>query len=191
MGKNNRDRTPNNPSGGINCIVCILGIAIFGGGLYSAIKNPTNFWQLTFGNCLTLFIALLLSFFFVQRKAEQDRKKADQRKQKEAAIRLLEALQEVVLSKAAYEVNQETGTVPLTMTKRRISNYIETLKRNATGFEIDAEIKQLDDYFNEYASIIGNHIHDVVELHNCEKDLCRPLELIDTKIFDMIFILHK
>lgn len=192
MENNNREQHSKKHSGiTVGAVVVVLGLAIIVGGIYNAVKYPCTFWQMTFGNCLTLLIALFLSFFFVQRKAEQDRVKADQRKQKEAAIRLLEALQDVVLSKAAYEVTKETGTEPLTMTKRRISNYLDTLKKNANGFGIDAEIEQLDGYLKEYSSLIGNHIHSVDELQNCSKDLLRPLELIDEKIFEMIFVLHK
>ena len=130
------EKNKNNSSkgGGIvaaTVATCILCPVIVGVGIYCWAKNPESFFSLSVANCLTLLIAVLLSFFYVQKQAANDRAKADLRKQKDAAIRLLEALESAIKSQSAHTLPDDGNTESLLMTKRRISNFIQTLKKNA------------------------------------------------------------
>ncbi len=169
-------------------VFCFIVIAV---GFISWRIDPTRFWSFSVANCLTLLVAVLLSFLYAQKQAETDRDLADLRKQKEAAIQLLRALEETVRSPSACVLSDADGTEMLTMTKRRMSNYIGTLKRNSMGFGIDDEIKLIEDKFSEYSELVGNHIDDLDHLRKSQKDLQRPLEIIETKIYDLYFILSK
>ena len=169
-------------------VFCAL---VIGSGVVSWCHNPFQFWTFSIANCLTLLVAVLLSFFYAQRQAEIDRNQAEQRKQKDAAIRLLEALEATILSQSAYVVSKENGPEPLTMTKRRMSNYIETIKKNATDFGIEKEIGLIEERFKEYSDTIGNHIDDLEYLEKSRMELLRPLEIIQAKIYDAIFVLSK
>ena len=178
-------------SKGVLWLAVIAGVLILGAGAISWVIHPHGFWKLTIGNVLTLLVAVMLSFLFVQWKAEKDREKADKREQKEAAIRLLGAMQELIADKAAYEVSKNEDVQVLTTIKRRLSNYIKILEEHSAGFGLDREIEFIKEKFNEYDSFIGNHMSDVAYLEKSSCDLRRPLDLIDYKIYEMIFILHK
>lgn len=169
-------------------VFCII---VIGAGIYSWCHHPDQFWSYSIANCLTLLVAVMLSFFYAQRQAAIDRNQAELRKQKDAAIRLLEALEQTITTQSAYVVTKENGSEQLTMTKRRMSNYIETIKKNVTDFGIDKEISFIEERFKEYSDLIGNHIDDLEHLERSQKDLLRPLELIQAKIYDAIFALCK
>ena len=173
----------------IPCIIACL--FIIAAGIYCWHRDPSQFWSFNIANCLTLLVAVLFSFFYSQKQAANDRDLAELRKKKEAAIRLLTALEETVRSPSAFDVSHAEGTESLTMAKRRMSNYIDTLKRNSSEFGIEEEIKHIEDKFLEYSDLIGNHIDDLDHLKKSQKDLQRPLEIIETKIYDLIFILCK
>ena len=191
MGKNK-----NNSSKGSGIVVatvatCILCAVIVGVGIYCWAKNSQAFFSLSVANCLTLLVAVLLSFFYVQKQAANDRTKADLRKQKDAAIRLLEALESAIKSQSAHTLPDDGNTESLLMTKRRISNFIQTLKKNADTFQINEELQMIEERFTEYSEIIGERMNDLEYFRKSQKDIQRPLLVMEAKIYDLIFTLYQ
>ena len=151
-------------------------------GIYNMIYNP-SFWNCSFANCLTLLVAVFISFFLVQ-------KRADRKNQKDALVKLLNAIQDLADTKDAYEVHENDDPNTLTMRKRQLSNYAGILKKNADQFGITDEATFINDKVEEYADFLGNHIDDLNYLSHSAKDLRRPLELRDSKIYEIIFKLY-
>ena len=149
---------------------------------YNHFTNP-DFWVLSAANCLTLLVAVIVSFFLVQRKA-------DKNNQKDALVKLLYAIQSVVGDKATYVITTDTDSNTLTMRKRQLNNYVSLLNNHADAFGISKEAAFISEKVDEYSSIIGNHIDDLSFLSQSTKDLRRPLELIDTKVYETIFNLY-
>lgn len=151
--------------------------------IYNCFTNP-NFWILSVANCMTLLVAVVVSFFLVQ-------KKADTKNQKDALAKLLYAIQTIVGDKSTYVITTDTDPNTLTMRKRQLSNYVSILLMHADAFGISKEAAFISEKVEEYASIIGNHIDDLSFLSQSTKDLRRPLELIDTKVYETIFNLYS
>lgn len=158
------------------CIV-IISLAV-----YNYFTNP-DFWVFSATNGITLLVAVIVSFFLVQRKA-------DKKNQIDALVKLLYAIQSIVGDKATYMITADTDPNTLTMRKRQLSNYVDILLKHADAFGISKEAAFISEKVEEYASIIGNHIDDLSFLSQSSKDLRRPLELIDTKIYEAIFNLY-
>ena len=146
------------------------------------VNNP-DFWSCSITNCLTLLVAVLISFFLAQ-------KRADRKSQKDALVKLLNAIQGLVDTKDAYQIHENDDPNVLTMRKRQLNNYVGILKENANKFGLENEAAFIFERVEEYSEFLGNHIDDLKYLEKSSKDLRRPLELIDTKIYEMIFKLY-
>lgn len=190
MGKNKNNSSKGSGIVAATVATCILCPVIVFVGIYCWAKNPEEFFSLSVANCLTLLIAVLLSFFYVQKQAANDRTKADLRKQKDAAIRLLEALESAIWSPSAYTIPDDGDTASLLMTKRRISNFIQTLMKYADTFQIKDDIQSLQERFTEYSDIIGERMNDLNYFRRSQKDIQRPLLVMEAKIYELIFALY-
>lgn len=157
-------------------------LAILGCALCS-ILNGNDFWTFNVANCLTLLITVWLSFYIVQRNSAV-------KNQKEALIRLLAAIQSVATDEKSYIISENDDKKMLTMRKRKLSNYLSVLTEYGRNLCDKEDIQFVSDKFEEYDSIIGNHIEDVKHLSEAREDLQRPLDLIDTRIYEMIMKLY-
>lgn len=150
--------------------------------IYNIIANE-KFWEVSVGTCLTLLVAVIVSYYLVQSKANEKSKK-------EALIRLMTAIQGVATDEKSYTVNCKDDTKILTMKKRQLSNYIKVLENYEANICDSEDIKFVKDKFEEYDSKIGDHIDDIDYLCKSYNDLRRPLDLIDSKLYEMIMKLY-
>lgn len=125
-----------------------------------------------------------VSFLLVQRQT-------DRRNQKEAIIRILSCIQQLVNDPAAWEIADETYQAELTMRKRKISNLINILEEESKAFNIGKDVIFIKDKFTEYADFMGNHISDLDYLKRSKLELQRPLDLIYCKIFETQMTLYR
>ena len=88
--------------------------------LYFNIRNNENFFIISVGSLLTLYITIFVSYFLVQ-------KMTNGRKQKEIYIKLLSDMQKLVTDKSAYTISPTDDSARLTTIKRSMSNYIGLL----------------------------------------------------------------
>lgn len=128
-------------------------------------------------NCLTLMIALLVSYYLTQRQN-------DHRKQKEILLDLIQKLQEQLSRESMYNL-ADVSTEEIFMRIRSVRNRIHILDSKKIEFGFKEEIALIDNWFTEYGDLIGNHIEDREYLKNSKSELKRPLDLIDGKLIEM------
>ena len=156
---------------------CLVGLAG-----YNLCTN-SHFWEASAVNCITMAIAVLVSYFFVQRKS-------DRRKQKEILLDLIYKLQEQIAHPSMYDVAQLTKE-ELTMRNRSIANKIRILELHKEKFGFGSEATSLTKHFDEYRTLIDDHIEDYDYLKQSKRELQRPLDLIDRMLIEVAMKLYE
>lgn len=147
-------------------------------------KNNANFLDASLTNLLTLGVAVIISFHFVQRNT-------DRRKQKETLTQILKDVRDILADPAAYKIAANTPSKELTLRNRSISNRILLLKKYAKKFDIEEDILDIDKKFNEYSEIISDHFQNISELAAMSAELKRPLDLIVTRSYQAEITLYR
>ena len=167
--------------------IFIYGLPAFLGIIigFLIVKNfkSTTFFDASLTTCISLSIAVGVTFLLSQRQT-------DRRKQKDILLTLLSSIQMLINDKTTYEIDANTEIESLTMRKREISNKINILIQYMESFGIRPEVEFLQTKFKEYDETIGNHINDLEHLKKAKKELRRPLELMDSKIFEIMLKLY-
>ena len=157
--------------------ICLIFVWVF----YN-IKNNTNFWQASAANVITIVIAVLISFYLVQ-------KKTDRRKQKDILLDLILKLRLQLESEETFDFSgQEQAEI--TMRNRDIGNKIQILKRTADLFGTQDDVKFIEEHFEEYRQLIDDHFPDLEYLSKSKTELKRPLELICNQLIEMAIGLY-
>lgn len=164
---------------GIVLILILLIVLI----IYNIINN-NDFFELPIGSLLTLFTAIFISFYLVQRNT-------DQRYQKQIYCNLLSDIQKLVLDPETYIFNENTDSKTITARKRTLSNYIVLIEEHSKKLGLELEVQFILEKFDEYAYLIGNHIDDIAYLCKSKDDLQRPLDLINNKLYEMMLKLYN
>ncbi len=151
-------------------------------GIFNFIRNE-SFWNASFTTCISLLIAIALSFYIVQRQT-------DQRRQKEIFIKLLEEFKKIIDDEKSY-VFDNVSDEQILMRKRDIHNKLDFISKYSEKFKIGSQTKFLNDKYEEYNSIIGNHIKDRETLNKLNDELLRPLSLMSQKIFEVMIDLYN
>lgn len=138
------------------------------------IKND-NFWEMSIGSCLTLLVALSVSYYFTQ-------KNQDERNKKEIYLHLLEKMQRIVSEDCLSNISENTDINLILMKKREINNCTTTLEKYSKEFHIEEEMKFISDKVKEYTEFFGAHQNDLGYLSKSSKELKRPLDLIEQKL---------
>jgi len=141
-------------------------------------KNE-NFWDASATSCLTLLVALVVSYYFSQ-------KNLDERRQKESYLKLIEKVQRLVSDKDLFEIKTAEDIEIVLMKKRELNNYVYILKEYADKFSLQEDIKFIEEKTQEYIEFFGNHQHDIGYLEKSSTDLARPLLLIDSRLSEIM-----
>ena len=147
-----------------NAVICLAGVVIILGlGIHSAFCS-SDFWKINIGTCLTLLVAIIISFFLVQQKESK-------KEQKEALIRLLEAIQGIATDPESYSIKPNSSAKAITMRKRTIKH------KGATMMVQAADVKDIpsvttsafyckhldkDDYCNKWDVLCRKKVNAVV-----------------------------
>ena len=158
-------------------IVAVLIVAV-----YNMVCND-KFFEASFTSCISLIVAIGLTFYFVQVQT-------DRRKQKEIFIQLIESFKCIVDDEKSSEF-EKLSDEEILMLKRNMSNKLEIIKKLEERFSIEEQVAFLAEKYEEYAAIIGNHIQDRDTLNKLHKELRRPLSLMSEKMFEMMLDLYK
>ena len=164
---------------GIVIILILLVILI----VYN-INNNYSFFEVSLSSFLTLFTAIFISFYLVQ-------KNTDQRYQKQIYCNLLSDIQKIVTDPATYIFNKNTDTKEITTRKRTLSNYLRLVDAHSGRFGLEKEVNFIFDKFKEYEDLIGNHLTDISYLEKSKEELQRPLDLINSKLYEMMLKLYN
>lgn len=138
-------------------------------------KNNNNFFEASITDIITLIIAILLSYFFTE-------KNSNTRKKKEVIEIIIEKLQLKLESNVMRNIKNEEDVKIVNINKRSIDNNLSLLKDNAKNLNIDKDIDYIVEQFDNYISIIDNHISDIEYLKNSKIDLERYLTAMSDKL---------
>ena len=164
--------------------VAIVGVALVIGLLvYNIIKNE-QFFEASFSTCLSLLAVIGISFFLSQRLT-------DKRKQRDIMLKVVESLEILVADSRLYKITMETTEEEILMRNRAISNRISILAQCPNRVGIDEQVRFIQEKFKEYEDFVGNHIKDRTYLTQSEKELRRPIELIDHKTYELMLKLYE
>lgn len=163
-------------------LVLVITVGLGGLILYNIKTNP-SFGETSVSSCITIIIALVFSYWLVQRKN-------DLRKQKEILASLLFDLRTQFEKEDMYDLSQMSPS-SINMRNRDISNKIGILDSVKEEFSIAADVDFIYEKFDEYKELIGNHINDPGYLQNSSFELKRPIMLISTKLFEIAFGLYR
>lgn len=160
-------------------LLIFIGTVLF--SVYYNIKciNNSDFMKTSFTSCLTLIIAIVVSYYFVKRNQ-------DERNQKEIYLHLIEETKKIIKDGDLVRIKDDTDINLILMKKRDLNNCVALLNRYAHKFEVEKEMVFVKDKLKEYAEIIGNHQGDVEYLTKSEIELRRPIELIDNKLEEIM-----
>ena len=150
--------------------------------IYNSFKFD-RFLEASLSSCLSIACVIGVSYFLVQNQT-------DKRRKKEILLRLLTSIQDLVTDRDAYIISATTTKESMTMRNRRINNHLQILKEHSNEFGIQEEVLYVQEKFKEYEELIGDHIEDMNYLMNSQKELQRPLDLINTKLFEIMFCVY-
>lgn len=161
----------------------ILSVAVIIVCLINICQKNKSFWEMNFSTGLSIIVGIWISFLLVQRQT-------DIRKKKDALCDLMKSIQNIVTDDDAYLINESITQESLTMRTRDLNNQLGILKKYGCEFGLDDDISFIEEKTKEYEQIIGDHITDLPHLRKSALELQRPLNLIETRLFDMILKLY-
>lgn len=139
--------------------------------------NNDQFFEISMSTCISIIVVLLVSYWLTNNSQ-------DERNQKEIYLRILEKVVVLVNDPIMFKVDEKTDIFLILMKKRELNNTVTLLKEYSKKFNVENELISIDEKVQEYADLIGNHQDDLLFLSRCEKDLRRPLELIENKVYE-------
>lgn len=163
-------------------IIVVFALLFCGWTLYNA-RYTEHFFEASATSCITIAVAVIVSYYFVQRKG-------DVRKQKDIILDLIFNLQRQIASEEMIDFSKQESE-EIMMRNRAINNRLAVLKGVSDQFEIVGEVSFVLEKFKEYEELIGNHINDLQHLIDAKKDLQRPLGLIDVKLTELALKLYQ
>lgn len=146
----------------------VIGVFIVGCiclSVYNWQFNP-EFLVTPLSTILSILIAVVVSFYFVQ-------KKTDHRRKNEKIDKLLYKIQDIILDKNFLEVKEKDLIV-----QRSLANKIEYLA-NYSDHNISSEIGKIKDKFEDYRTFYGNHYKDADYMKKSQQELLNYVRLID------------
>ena len=143
-----------------------------------------DFFKSSFATCISIGVVIYISYFLTQ-------KQNDKRKQKEILLKILESIQQFTMDRSSYQIDTADAMNSINSRKRVVSNKILILINVAKRFGIEKETAFIKDRFHEYEDLIGNHFGDLDYIIKSQKELRRPLELIDSKLSELMLKLYE
>lgn len=166
-------------------VITLIFIAlIIGISFYNFKNNRKAFFKFTFVNALTLIVAIVFTFWAVQ-------KKQDNRRFYDSVVKILESIQLVITNKLIIDNFTQASINNLQQDMRIVRNKIDVLKTVQKILDINEEIKYIEDKFNNYKATIDNHLNDYDYLNKSSADLNNYKSLLDSKITETIVKIYK
>lgn len=140
--------------------------------------------EASFSTCLSLLAVIGISFFLSQRLT-------DKRKQRDIMLKVVESLEALVADPRLYKITMDTTEQEILMRNRVISNRISILEQCPSKVGISEQVRFIREKFREYEDFVGDHIQNLAYLTESEKELRRPVELIDHKTYELMLKLYE
>jgi hypothetical protein len=168
----------------LKVIVAIVAIIIAILFIWYNLKNNEDFFKAPFTTLLTILVAVFISYKLTQYQT-------DKRKQKDIIVDILLSIQGIILKNEVVIITETTSKEEINMNKRHISNLLMILKTYKEKFSISDEVNFIIARFTEYETFVGDHIEDIPYLQKSSKELRRPLDLMEQKIFSIMLKLYE
>lgn len=146
-------------------------------------KTNSNFWSASAVNCVTIIVAIFISYWLTQ-------KGNDKRKQKEILANLVFNIRLKIDQEDMYKLGDKS-TQDINMRNRDITNMIDVLEGVKSRFRIETEVAFVAEKFDEYKELIGKHIDDRDYLEKSQDELKRPVLLMSNKLFEIALSLYN
>ena len=143
-----------------------------------------SFWDFTISSALTLLVALIISYYLTQRQE-------DSRNKKEILVGLVNKIQLIIQNPAMTVISMPDEKDSILMRNRSLNNYICILEEHKEEFRIAEDVQFIRDRYDEYRRIIDNHINDVSYLSKSAKELSRPIELMNSKLYELMLKIYE
>lgn len=161
-------------------LVCC--IVLFAWLCYYNYTSNTSFWDASAVDCITILIAVIISYYFVQ-------KQNDYQKQKDIVLDIILKTQALVEQKVMYDLSGQDKDA-ITMRTRDLNNRIHILETLKGDFNIAKDVEFVRKHFDEYNTLIGDHINSIDYLLQSQKELKRPIDLISQKLLETALHLY-
>lgn len=165
-------------------ILVVFAVCICIAGIISAARNFDEFFSMNIFNLLTLLVALVFTYYFNQQKQTH-------RRFHDSAVKVLESIQKIIVNDFICKGFSEQSIKELMQSMRTVRNKLDVLKKIEKNLNIASEIEYLDNNFNNYKSIIDNHMSDYEYLEKSVDDLNNYTSLLDSKITETIVKIYQ
>lgn len=162
-------------------VIILLAIALVWWSVYN-VKNNSNFLTASLANIVTIGLAVFVSYFLTQRGNNK-------RRQKDIVYGLLQDLYQQVSSDEAYKLSGQSKE-KINMRNRDMNNKISILEGLKSDLISPKDLSLIRKSFNEYRDFIGDHIENIAYLSQSEKELKRPLDVIESKLLALELALY-
>lgn len=155
----------------VTVVLCIIGILLC---IYNVLYND-KFFKVSVTSLLTIFIAVIFSYWFVQRKN-------DKRNKNEKIDKMVYKIQEIVCgSDFISSVNEDMSRKNL-IRHRSVANKITYLKDVCgENNEVKSAIIEIEKEFESFREFYGNHYKDQEYMEKSQNELFNYITKIDDK----------
>ena len=165
-------------------VVVVLTIGAVGYAIYYNIKNnSSSFWISSISDIVTIIIAIVFAYYFVERKS-------DNRKQKEIIEKNINKIQKYIYDEEIYNIISKESNNSLTRSIkiRKIKNLITYLTDYAKKFNFTNQMDEVSKNFKEYQSTTEAMTQDNDFSEKSKNNVKRIIETLDDNLEE---ILHK
>lgn len=162
-------------------LICLLVFVVF--VIYNIAKQQTKFFKASAVECVTIAIAVIVSYYLVQRQNNYQ-------KQKDIIADMVLKLQLSFQQRELYDFAGQDKNL-IMMRTRDLNNKIHILEKLERDFGISDEVSFIRRHFDEYNNFIGDHIEHMDYLIRSQNELRRPVELISQKLLTSALHLYK
>lgn len=165
-------------------VVVVLTISAVIYAIYYNFKNNlTTFWNSSISDIVTIIIAIVFAYYFVERKS-------DKRKQKEIIEKNISKIQKYIYDEEIYDIISKENNNSLTRSIkiRKIKNLITYLTDYSKKFNFEKQMEEVSKNFKEYQSVTEAMTQDNDFSEKSKNNVKRIVETLDDNLEE---ILHK
>lgn len=170
-------------------LIFILLALIFGLAVYNFFTNR-DFFKTSLSSIFTMIIAICITYIATKRDSNV-------RDIKRHAEYLLRNIQQLVLNENFYSIpisedieKSRKIREDIQMRNKKLRNLIDILKKYQDIFQIENELKYIDDNFSDYRKFVDESLMDLEELSKNRHALQNYATNIDSKCDTIISILY-
>lgn len=147
------------------------------------LRHNCTFWDASCTSIISLIIALVVAFYFVQLRT-------DERKQKEIVEKLVDQIRVFALDYNTTHWPDSFDDKETLLKIRRIRNKIDILGKYSALFNYQQELNEIKKNFEKYEETVDEHQNDVNHLKQCTSEFCKWMDNINSRCDELIYKLY-